>query len=503
MFVRGYDMPRTKAGIPVDMIMNPHAIPSRMTVAQLIEALIGKAAPQLGTVANGTLFMNDGSPVEAISKVLRDDLGMEPFGEELMYDGMGGNMIPTKMFLGNVFTMRLKHMPEDKWNARGEGRREQRTHQPTGGRGAQGGLRIGEMERDAILGHGIADFLRESIMKRADGYQTVVCNGCGTIPIYNEREKLYICSMCDGPVKYIGENANNLEILPATRRSVVSFSKVEIPYAFKLLDQELNTYLNMGLRVLTDKDLTKFRPPKIEDITAEQAQALLAAPLPERVLPEVLIPEYIPPVAEPEVRPEDLAALGATEEEEKIPAEAPAAAPAVPVPAPAANNQGGVVLQLGNMNVRMPQQEEASPAAAGQQGGGGGGLDDSDNDDIPFAPAESAPVKQSNSVTVQTTNQPVLVVPLSMNQAPAPTEVIAPPAPGAPNTIAVDTSPNAMKTVVSSNSRPGTPNNRSRSNSNGSANSAAATARVTVNKVGGGATPAPAANVRVSVNKIG
>jgi DNA-directed RNA polymerase II subunit RPB2 len=507
MFVRGYDMPRTKAGIPVDMIMNPHAIPSRMTVAQLIEALIGKAAPSLGAVANGTLFMNDGSPVEAISKVLRDDLGMEPFGEELMYDGMGGNMIPTKMFLGNVFTMRLKHMPEDKWNARGEGRKEQRTRQPTGGRGAQGGLRMGEMEVHAVLGHGVADFLRESIMKRSDGYQTIICNGCGTIPIYNERDKLYICSMCDGPVKYIGENASNLEILPATRRSVVSFSKVEIPYAFKLLDQELNTYLNMGLRVLTDKDLTKFRPPKIEDITAEQALSLLNAPLPDRVLPEVLIPEYIPPATEPEVRPEDLAALGANEEEEKPPP-SNAPAPQVPVPAPAvppaANNQAGVVLQLGNMNVGLPQQEqqEAPPPRPTAAQLGGGSLDDSDGDDIPFAPPEQAAAKPSSSVTVQMTSQPVLVVPLSMNQAPAPTEIISPPAPGAPNTIAVDTSPNAMKAISSSVSRPATPTNRSRSNSGSSMNSTS-TGRVTVNKVGGAATPPPAANVRVSVNKIG
>ncbi|NBO70314.1 MAG: hypothetical protein EBU66_08575, partial [Bacteroidetes bacterium] len=99
MFVRGYDMPRTKEGIPVDMIMNPHAIPSRMTVAQLIEALVGKAAPSIGSVGNGTLFMNDGSPVEAIGKVLRDELGMEPFGDELMYDGMGGKLIPTKIFV--------------------------------------------------------------------------------------------------------------------------------------------------------------------------------------------------------------------------------------------------------------------------------------------------------------------------------------------------------------------------------------------------------------------
>jgi hypothetical protein len=429
---------------------------------------------------------------------------MEPFGEELMYDGTTGGMIPTKMFLGNVFTMRLKHMPEDKWNARGEGRREQRTHQPTGGRGAQGGLRMGEMEVHAVLGHGTADFLRESIMKRADGYQTVVCNGCGTIPIYNEREKLYLCPMCDGPVKYIGETASNLEILPATRRSVVSFSRVEIPYAFKLLDQELNTYLNMGLRILTDRDLTKFRPPPIEELTAEQAQGLLSAPLPERVLPETQIPEYIPPAAEPEVRPEDLAAMGAVEEE--VEEEKAADAPAVPVPTAAGNNQGGVVLQLGNMNVSMPtaEQQQQQPAPAPPvQGGGGRTIDigDSDDDDIPFAPPA-----QSNSVTVQTTSQPVLIVPLSMNQAPAPTEVIPPPAPGAPNTIAVDTSPNAMKGIAPSRSVTPTNQNRGRSRSN-SGNSGNASpnvnARVTVNKMGGGEAPPPAPSTRVSVNKLG
>ena len=482
MFIRGHDMPRTAEGIPVDMLMNPHAIPSRMTVAQLIEALVGKAAPSIGAVANGTLFMNDGSPVEAIGRVLRDELGMEPYGDELMYDGMGGKMIPTKIFVGNVYTMRLKHMPEDKWNARGEGRREQRTHQPTGGRGAQGGLRIGEMERDAILGHGISDFLRESLMKRADGYQTVVCNGCGTIPIYNEREKLYLCPMCDGPVKYIGDGPNNLEILPPTKRSVVSFSRVEIPYAFKLLDQELNTYLNMGLRVLTDKDVKIFRAPPISELSVDQETALLNAPLPERVLPETAIPEFIPPPEEPEVRPEDLAALGAAEDKE---AAAPAPAE-VPVPPPTESNQG-VVLQLGNMNIGMPSPQAnamAPPPPVVPS------LEDDVTDDMPFAPVQ----QQQQGVNVQTMNQPVLVVPLSMNQGPARTEMIAPPAPGAPATLAVDTSTNAMRGIAPA------PAQRPRNNRSVSPG---APANVTVNKLGGNSAPPPAANVRVSVNKLG
>ena len=503
MFVRGYDMPRTKEGIPVDMIMNPHAIPSRMTVAQLIEALIGKAAPRLGTVANGTLFMNDGSPVEAIGKVLRDELGMEPFGEELMYDGMGGQLIPTQMFIGNVYTMRLKHMPEDKWNARAEGRKEQRTHAPTGGRGAQGGLRIGEMERDAILGHGTADFLRESLMKRGDGYQTVMCNGCGTIPIYNEGEKLYICAMCDGPVRYIGDSVNNLEILPPTKRSVASFSRIEIPYSMKLLEQELNGYLNMGMRLLTDKDVKIFRKPPSSELTEDQERALLETPLKDRVLPDTMVLEYIPPAEEPEVRPEDLAAMGATEDKEAA-APPPTAAAEVPVQQPAPlqqPDQEGVVLKLGNMNIGVAGMREAPPPLENE---------DEDEDDISFVrdglgqqqpqqPQQQQQQQQQQGVSVQMTNQPVLVVPLSMKQAPAATEIIPSPAPKAPSTIAVDTSPNAMRGIGSVAAAAPRPNNKvRRPNSPGGPPPV-----VNVSKVGSAAPAAQSGNVQVNVSKLG
>ena len=505
MLIRGHDMPRTAEGIPVDMLMNPHAIPSRMTVAQLVEALVGKAAPALGTVANGTVFMNDGSPVEAIGRVLRDELQMEPFGEELMYDGMSGQLIPTQIFVGNVYTMRLKHMPEDKWNARGEGRREQRTHQPTGGRGAQGGLRIGEMERDAILGHGIADFLNESLMKRADGYQTVICNGCGTIPIYNETEGLHICPTCDGPVRYIGETASNLEILPPMKRSVATFSRVAVPYAFKLLDQELTAYMNMGMRVLTDKDVATFRAPPLSELTAEQELALLDAALPERVLPETTAPEYIEPEEEKEVRPEDLAALGAAaeQEQEEAPA-APAAqeevalAPAAPqaantltfavaspgAGAPATNT---IALEPADATDEIPFEGDQSAAPT-----------------IPVAAAAAAPAPAApNSINVQT-NQPVMVIPMNVSQPPAATEIISPPAPGAPTTIAVDTSENAMKSIgLPAVAAPG--NARSRANSNGgkSRSNSPGAGAVSVNKVGASNGPPPPANVRVNVNKMG
>lgn len=497
MFIRGHDMPRTKEGIPVDMIMNPHAIPSRMTVAQLIEALIGKAAPPLGATADGTLFMNDGSPVEAIGKVLRDELGMEPFGDELMYDGMGGKMIPTKIFVGNVYTMRLKHMPEDKWNARGEGRREQRTRQPTGGRGAQGGLRIGEMERDAIIGHGIADFLRESLMKRADGYTTILCNGCGTIPIYNEKDRLYICPMCDGPIGYIGDTANTLEIIPPMKRSVVSFSKVEMPYAVKVLEQEMNAYLNMGMRFLTTNDVEHFRKPPIAELTEDQQRVLLEGKLPDRILPETQIPEFLPAPEEPEVRPEDLEALGAIEKEEP---ELKPKPQSLLKPLATASDEPGVIMKMGNMNLMMAQSQpmQSQPLQSQPMQS----LEDDDSDDIPFSQApvqqlqqQSQPQYQQQSVNVQTSSQPVLVVPLSMQQA-APTEMIPPAAPGAPSTIAVDTSENAMRGITSRppSRRPSGTNTNANSNPN---------ATVTVNKVGSSQAPPPAANVRVNVNKVG
>ena len=282
MKVNGVDMPRTKDGIVPDMIMNPLAIPSRMTIAQLLETLFGKVATLNGTIANATSFMNDGDPSEILGKLLEDQ-GFEKYGNEILYDGTTGVQIPSAIFIGQCYTMRLKHMVEDKWNARAEGRREQRTHQPTGGRGNEGGLRIGEMERDAIAGHGISLFLRESMMKRGDGTNFTVCNGCGTIPIYNEKEKFYVCPLCDGPVNYGGSTANDLELIPPSKRSIATFSKVEMPYVVKLLEQELSTYMNIGLRFLTNKNIQVLRKPPIEEIQDALVQEYLEKELPETV----------------------------------------------------------------------------------------------------------------------------------------------------------------------------------------------------------------------------
>ena len=311
MLYRAHDLPRTAEGLVPDMLVNPHCIPSRMTVAQLMEMIFGQVCYQNAMIGDATVFTSDSSAPEAIGRVLEGQFGMEKANNFILYDGASGVQLKTSVFMGPVFTMRLKHMTEDKWNARAEGRREQKTHQPTGGRGQQGGLRIGEMERDALAGHGISGFLRESLMERADKTQIRICNGCGTVPIYNDSQGLMVCSLCDGPVRYIGTSSKNMEILPTANKSLATTSIVEIPYATKLLADELQTYLNMGLRIITEHDLTRLSVPGA-DIPKSLAdiKAAIARPLPERVFPESRVPEYREIPVEVEAAPEDLIAMG-------------------------------------------------------------------------------------------------------------------------------------------------------------------------------------------------
>ena len=316
MLVRACDMPRTANGIVPDMIMNPHAIPSRMTIAQLLESLLGKAACMGGYIGDGTAFMNGAGIESLIGSVLEKQYNLHKYGEELMYDGINGSMIPTSIFIGNVYTMRLKHMVEDKWNARGEGRREQKTHLPTGGRGNQGGLRIGEMERDTLIAHGISSFIKETYTKRADGYSFMVCNGCGTVPITNVKDNFQICSMCDGPLQYVGETVNNLELLPTMKRSITTFSKIELPFSFELLNKEMNTYMNMYLRYLTTKDLTHIRKTKFRGLKEEEIEQLLNTELVERVMKDLIEPEMIKEEEKVTITPEEEEMLGKIEEEE-------------------------------------------------------------------------------------------------------------------------------------------------------------------------------------------
>jgi hypothetical protein len=228
--------------------------------------------------------MNDDQSLKAIGDVL-EALGIQRQGEEIMYSGMTGKMFTTSVFIGPLYFMRLKHLTQDKINSRAAGRKEIRTHQPTGGRGNEGGMRIGEMERDALVAHGVTDFLQESMMKRSDGTSFVVCNGCGTIPIYNPGQNLYVCPTCDGPLKFQGETADTLGLILPVKKSRATFSTIEVPYALKLLDQELTTFMNAGFRFVTARHMRRFRDT--EEMEDELAAAEMSPPKPKVAEPEV------------------------------------------------------------------------------------------------------------------------------------------------------------------------------------------------------------------------
>ena len=268
MMLDAQDMPRTAEGLVPDVVVNPHCIPSRMTIAQLLEQVFGKLGAHIGAKMNATTFMNDDQSFTAISDALQT-IGLERNGEEILYSGITGKQFTASVFMGPLYFMRLKHLTQDKVNSRSSGRKEIRTHQPTGGRGNEGGMRIGEMERDSLIAHGVMDFTKESYTKRSDGATFWICNGCGTIPIFNEAQKLFVCSLCDGPITYQGQTPDTLGLVLPVRKSRATFSRIELPYAAKLLDQELTTFMNAGFRFLTAKSARTFREPTQSTIVEE------------------------------------------------------------------------------------------------------------------------------------------------------------------------------------------------------------------------------------------
>ena len=288
-FLRGHDMPRSASGLVPDMIMNTHAIPSRMTIAQNLEQLAGKAMAALGSVADCTAFMNDGSPEAALGSLLEHE-GFEKYGNEILYNGATGEQIPAAIFMGPVYAMRLKHMVEDKWQARAQGRKEQISHQPTGGRGNQGGLKIGEMDRDAIICHGIAEFMTESFMKRSDGAVVPLCTSCGTVPIYNPALSIALCPMCDGPAEYVGDSDQTLELLPSLKKQTGSIVNVAMPFATNVVTNELTGLMNIGMRYVTTGGQNQtLRPVVPTDKTVAVTQ------LRPRITKEIYVPQQAPP----------------------------------------------------------------------------------------------------------------------------------------------------------------------------------------------------------------
>ena len=264
MVIPECDMPFTKNGMRPDIIINPHALPSRMTVGQLIESLTGKACTMYGNFGDCTAFGQKGNKITNFGRMLQsqmeqeygNDAAYESYGNEILYNGMTGEQMESSIFMGPVFYMRLKHMVKDKQQSRCLGPRSALTKQPVGGRANDGGLRIGEMERDSLVGHGAMTFLNESMMERGDKYYMAICNQSGLLAIYNPTKNLFMSPMSDGPLKFFGEHlrdATQLRMETVTKFGR-NFSIIEIPYALKLMMQELQA-INVYMRVITEDNI--------------------------------------------------------------------------------------------------------------------------------------------------------------------------------------------------------------------------------------------------------
>ena len=220
------DMPFTADGARPDIIINPHAIPSRMTIGQLKETLLGKVLLELGLFGDGTSFGN--FDINDICKELQK-VGYESTGNELLYDGLTGQQLATKIFIGPVFYQRLKHMVNDKQHSRSTGPMVNLTRQPAEGRSRDGGLRFGEMEKDAIVAHGASRFNKSRVYDVSDAFYIHVCKKCGLIAAFNNKTHIHYCKTCDNRT---------------------DFNYVELPYSCKLLFQELIT-MNIAPRIMT------------------------------------------------------------------------------------------------------------------------------------------------------------------------------------------------------------------------------------------------------------
>jgi len=210
------DMPFTEDGVVPDIIFNPHGIPSRMTMGQMMEIISGKLAALMGKHISAPAF---GGPLEDDIRKALESYGFRDDGKETMYDGRTGKRFDTQIFIGNCFYQKLDHLVSNKIHARSRGPVTLLTKQPTEGRSKEGGLRLGEMEKDCLIAHGAALLLKERFDSDKTGVS--ICTECGMIAIHDRVRNRKYCPIC-GDSKIID---------------------VEMSYAFKLMMDELKSML--------------------------------------------------------------------------------------------------------------------------------------------------------------------------------------------------------------------------------------------------------------------
>ena len=225
ILAKAEDLPYTAEGMSPDVLINPHAFPSRMTVGMMMESICGKAAALRGKRFDGSAFVGEKMPEV---KEVMDAHGFEYSGKETMYDGRTGKAFPVDVFIGVVYYQKLHHMVADKIHARARGQVQMLTKQPTEGRARGGGLRFGEMERDCLIAYGASMILKDRLLDESDKSDIFVCERCGLVAYHDVKQRKYVCRVCGDKAKV---------------------SSVSVAYAFKLLLQEMQS-LNVAPRLL-------------------------------------------------------------------------------------------------------------------------------------------------------------------------------------------------------------------------------------------------------------